>query len=1118
MNTHLARRSCLKYVSGFVLAVSTFFFGAGTAAAQDSDFTLSTTSVSVAESGTTAQFTVVLDVQPGGNVVIQAFSSDAGEAQIGAPLTFTSSNWATPQAFTITGRDDSFADGDQQATFTIRVKDNESHNSYDDVPDQFVTATVTDNETASLETSSWSTATVSEAGSTWQFNAWLSGIPEDDVTLRAISDDETEATVSNPLIFNSSNFNTPQVFTITGVDDSIADGDQITGIRVQVVDDVSHDGFDGLTTAALNVTTTDDDTAGFTLSTTSVSVAETGTTAQFTVVLDTEPEDDVVIQASSSDAGEAQIGGRLTFTSSNWATPQAFTITGRDDSIADGNQQAIFTVSVKDNESHSSYDDVPNQSVTATVTDNETAGITAVLSAFSNNVTESGTTDSVEVSITSEPASEVVLSVSSADTGEVTVSPSTLTFTASGWPASQMLTFTGVDDDAEDGAVTVEITISVVDASSDDAYGTVEDKTLLVTNADNDPPTTTTTLPVVPGVTTTTNPPGVTLDPDPTTTTSSTTTTTSLVSDPPGIFDPPTTTTSSTTTVPPTTTTEATTTTTSSTTTVPPTTTTTEATTTTEPLVVEPPELTSTTTNVPPAEPPPTSEPPPPSTTTTTTTVTPSTTTTIPPTTTEPPTDDDGDGDGLTDNEELALGTDPDDPDTDDDGLLDGQEGDFGTDPLDTDTDNDGIGDGIEIVITGTDPLDPDTDDDGLRDGEETELQIDPLDSDTDDGGVNDGDEVARGTDPLDPGDDVVLETTTTTLALDPDLDGDQLTASQEEEVGTDPDDPDTDDDGCGDGDEVARGTDPLDPDTDGDGYSDCEEVNDFVSDPLDPEDPGADDDFDGLPDDLEEEIGTDPDDPDTDDDGFGDKQEFDRGTDPLDPDDPGVDCDNDNFADIEEVAFGTDECDPDTDGDGLFDGDEIDIGTNPLDPDTDNDGLSDGDEIDAGTDPNNDDTDGDGITDGDEQSLGTNPEDADTDGDGLSDGEEVDQLGTDPLDPNDPGIGFTRTGLLGAQIPEPDTDNGIGFPWWILLAIPLLLLLLIVAKRPQRCRHCEKNISKKDGIVVDGTPQDGVLVDRNGNHECADNPDGNRHEMKRNDPAQDQEDTTVTGDPVTTE
>lgn len=45
---------------------------------------------------------------------------------------------------------------------------------------------------------------------------------------------------------------------------------------------------------------------------------------------------------------------------------------------------------------------------------------------------------------------------------------------------------------------------------------------------------------------------------------------------------------------------------------------------------------------------------------------------------------DDSDGDGLSDDEEDDLGTDPNDPDTDGDGVNDGDEVDAGTDPLDS--------------------------------------------------------------------------------------------------------------------------------------------------------------------------------------------------------------------------------------------------------------------------------------------------------------------------------------------------------------------------------------------------------------------------------------------------
>ncbi|MEO2157519.1 MAG: hypothetical protein ABGY30_12985, partial [Acidimicrobiales bacterium] len=222
-------------------------------------FTLSTTSVSVSESGTTATFTVVLDTQPAGDVVIMAFSNDPGEAQVGATLTFTASNWTTPQTFTITGIDDSVADGNQQAIFTVRVDDDESHDSYDDVADQSVTATVADNETADFALAATQIQSVTEAGSTTKFAAKLTTEPAGDVVLRAYSGDPGEATVGAPLTFTSSNWDTYQWFTVTGVDDDLADGDQVTAFTVEVKDDESHDAYDGVAGRNWNVTTTDDD-------------------------------------------------------------------------------------------------------------------------------------------------------------------------------------------------------------------------------------------------------------------------------------------------------------------------------------------------------------------------------------------------------------------------------------------------------------------------------------------------------------------------------------------------------------------------------------------------------------------------------------------------------------------------------------------------------------------------------------------------------------------------------------------------------------------------------------------------------------------------------------------
>ena len=97
----------------------------------------------------------------------------------------------------------------------------------------------------------------------------------------------------------------------------------------------------------------------------------------------------------------------------------------------------------------------------------------------------------------------------------------------------------------------------------------------------------------------------------------------------------------------------------------------------------------------------------------------------------------DSDGDGLSDDEEDMLGTNPNNPDSDNDGISDGDEQTTGTDPNDDDTDDDGISDGDELII-GSDPNDADSDDDGLNDRDEVANGTDPNDEDTDGDGIVD--------------------------------------------------------------------------------------------------------------------------------------------------------------------------------------------------------------------------------------------------------------------------------------------------------------------------------------------------------------------------------------------
>ncbi|HEY1097724.1 MAG TPA: DUF4215 domain-containing protein [Myxococcota bacterium] len=198
----------------------------------------------------------------------------------------------------------------------------------------------------------------------------------------------------------------------------------------------------------------------------------------------------------------------------------------------------------------------------------------------------------------------------------------------------------------------------------------------------------------------------------------------------------------------------------------------------------------------------------------------------------------DRDGDGLDDDDEPLVGTDPDGPDTDGDGVLDGDEvGDDIDDPRDTDGDDT------------IDALDDDDDGDGIPtrvevdDGNEHGRNIDgdgiPNWLDLDSDGDTIADEI-EGSEDAD-GDDIPNY-------LDLDSDGDGVDDEEEGDGDEDGDGipdflddnnddgplADPDGDGLTNGDEATLGTDPRNADTDGDGVDDGTEVGPDVDNPRD--------------------------------------------------------------------------------------------------------------------------------------------------------------------------------------------------------------------------------------------------------------------------------------------
>ncbi|MBI3258136.1 MAG: OmpA family protein [Ignavibacteriae bacterium] len=111
----------------------------------------------------------------------------------------------------------------------------------------------------------------------------------------------------------------------------------------------------------------------------------------------------------------------------------------------------------------------------------------------------------------------------------------------------------------------------------------------------------------------------------------------------------------------------------------------------------------------------------------------------------------DTDGDGISDEEEEKMGTNPYSADTDGDGITDYNEIYMSkTDPFSVDTDKDGLSDSKETQEYRTDPLSPDSDKDGLSDSDEIIVyKTNPLLSDTDGDTIPDGVEIKTGINPL---------------------------------------------------------------------------------------------------------------------------------------------------------------------------------------------------------------------------------------------------------------------------------------------------------------------------------------------------------------------------------
>ena len=326
---------------------------------------------------------------------------------------------------------------------------------------------------------------VSESGSQATFTVALATAPKEDVQIPLTVSDTSEGSVTpTPLTFTPVNWFTTQTVTVSGRDDFVDDDNVTWTVQLGNLTSLDMD-YNDLNPADIYVTTTDNDTAGITVSVPDNTSSESGQSASLTVRLDSQPTDNVTIPVISTNTSEGIVSpAKLSFTATNWNTPQAVTITGKDDFVDD--EEVSYKVKFGPvSSADTKYTSRAVQDVSLVNTDNDTAGIT--VSVPDSTSSESGQTANLTVRLNSRPLDNVTVSVASSDNTSGKVNTPSLTFTPASWNTAQTVTVTGQPNNSSSGS-TYQVNFGAA-VSMDSKYQGEQSARVSLTNVDDLAPT-----------------------------------------------------------------------------------------------------------------------------------------------------------------------------------------------------------------------------------------------------------------------------------------------------------------------------------------------------------------------------------------------------------------------------------------------------------------------------------------------------------------------------------------------------------------------------------------------------------------------------------------------------
>ena len=304
----------------------------------------------------------------------------------------------------------------------------------------------------SFEESSY---TVSE-GNSVTVKVKLSADPERTVTIPLTKSNQGGASnsdyssVPGSVVFNSGD--TEKTFNFSATADDVDDD----GESVKLGFGNLPTGVSAGSTNESTVSITDDDTAGVTVSETSLDIDE-GDSDTYTVVLDSQPTHNVTITVNDpSNTDVTADPADLTFTPTNWDTAQTVTVTASQDS---GHDDEDGTVTHTAASTDAKYDGISIGNVLVNVTDDDDVPVTVSFEQDTYSVIE-GENVTVTVTLSADPERTVTIPITATNQDDASSEdysvPSSVVFSSG--DTEKTFDFEATDDEEDDNDETVKLT------------------------------------------------------------------------------------------------------------------------------------------------------------------------------------------------------------------------------------------------------------------------------------------------------------------------------------------------------------------------------------------------------------------------------------------------------------------------------------------------------------------------------------------------------------------------------------------------------------------------------------------------------------------------------------